>query len=198
MEKSEKLKDGTPIVIRSMKQDDLEGLVKFFAELPDEDRVYLRKDVTKREIVERGVQAALSDEVIRLVASADGGIVADGRLEIDSPGWTEDVAEFRLIVSRPYQHRGVGMLLARELFLAGARRKVEKITARFLKPQVAAMKIMKRLGFREEHVLRGLAKDLKGTQQDMIVMTCDLERIFTELEEFFQDGDWKGSVLSGV
>ena len=49
MEKATRLKDGTDVLLRSMTKDDLERSLAFFQGLPEEDRTYLRRDVTKRK-----------------------------------------------------------------------------------------------------------------------------------------------------
>jgi hypothetical protein len=55
MEKTEVLKDGTKVMIRELQVKDLDRLMKFFSSLPPEDRKYLRIDVTKRDVVHRGL-----------------------------------------------------------------------------------------------------------------------------------------------
>jgi ribosomal protein S18 acetylase RimI-like enzyme len=191
MEKTVRLKDGVEVQIRPLNRDDLYRSMTFFRELPEEDREYLRGDVTQHEVVERRIRDVDSGRVKRLVAVLDDRIIADGALELAGHEWTCHVGEVRLIVARDYQRRGLGMLMARELYALAASEKVEQILVSVLRPQTAARSIFRRLGFREEILLPKHAQDRSGRRQDLILMRCDLEAMWQELEHFFTESDWQ-------
>ncbi|MDH3402708.1 MAG: GNAT family N-acetyltransferase [Acidobacteriota bacterium] len=191
MQKHVKLKDQSEVLIREMTRDDLAASLAFFESLSEEDRTYLRRDVTKREVVERRIREVEAGTAIRLVAVADGQIVADGSLEISSEEWKAHVGELRLIIARPYRRKGLGIRLAGELFLLASSARVEEIVVRMMRPQKAARSIFRKLGFRQETVLPDYVKDLSGTRQDMILMRCDLEALWSEMEDFIATGDWQ-------
>lgn len=193
MEKKAKLKDGSEVLIRELKNDDLDKSLAFFRALPKEDRAYLRVDVTKRDVVERRINAMESEEISRLVAVVDGEIVADGSLEREHQEWKKHIAELRLIVAHPYQRKGLGLLMARELFALAASRKVEEILVRIMAPQVGALSIFKRLGFHQDAVLHDYVKDIDGEKHDLILMRCDLESLWRKLGDFMTDFDWQRS-----
>jgi len=191
MENTVHLKNGTEVLIRPLTKKDVEKSLAFFCALPEEDRRYLRGDVTRRDRVERRIREIDAGTVKRLVALVNDEIVADGALELAGEEWTAHVAELRLIVARPFQRKGLGMLMARELYGLAASEKVEQIVVRMARPQVAARNIFRRLGFREEMMLSDHVKDRTGTTHDLIVMRCDLEAIWNELEDFFGGADWQ-------
>lgn len=191
MEKKVKLKDRTEVLIRDMLPEDLDLSLDFFQSLPEEDRAYLRRDVVQREVVEKRILEIHSSEVIRLVAMADDQIVADGSIERSPEEWKKHVGELRLIVARPFRRKGLGRLMARELFLLAASAKMEEILVRMMRPQKAARKIFHRLGFRQEVVLPDYVVDREGKKQDMILMRCDLESLWREMEDFLATGDWE-------
>lgn len=186
-----KLKDLTEVLIRPMTEEDLDRSFEFFQGLPEEDRAYLRRDVTQRDVVEQRIWRARSERVKRLVAIADDRVVADGTLELESSGWKEHVGELRLIVARPFQRQGLGTLMARELYALAASEKVEQIVVKMMRPQVAARSIFRKLGFREETVFPDYVKDVSGRRQDLIVMRCDIEALWQELEDYLADSDWQ-------
>jgi len=185
------LKDGTRVVIRSMTRDDIEPSFAFFQRLPEEDRRYLRVDVTKRQNVERRIRTMDDDHVRRIVAVVDDEIVADGALELSREEWTAHTGEIRLIVSREYQRKGLGMLMARELYMLAAGEKLEDIVVRMARPQVAARSIFHKLGFVEEFSLPDHVLDRAGARHDLVLMRCDLSEMWRELETFFQHSDWQ-------
>jgi len=189
MKKTVRLKDETEVLIREMTVEDLERSLAFFQSLPEEDRAYLRRNVVQREVVERRIREMQSGDVRRLVAAADDQIVGDGSLELSSEEWKKHVGEVRLIVARPYQRKGLGVLMARELFLLAAGAKVDEVVVKMMRPQKSAQIIFHRLGFRQEVVLPDYLKDQAGRKQDMILMRCDLEALWRKMEDFLVLGD---------
>jgi len=191
IEKNLKLKDGRQVTVRSMHPTDVERSYEFFCALPEEDRKYLRVDVTRRRMVERRTTELDRSRVERLVVVHDDEIVADGALELEGHGWGDNIAEIRLIVARDWQRTGLGTLLARELFHLASQYRVDRIMARLMRPQTGAHRIMKRLGFSEEFLVPEHIRDQDGIWQDLIIMRCPLEDLWREMESEFQTSDWR-------
>lgn len=191
MKKQVELKDGREILIRPMTAEDLEGSVAFFAALPEEDRAYLRRDVTQREVVEQRIAEIESGAVQRLVAEVDGEIVADGALEISGEEWKKHLGEIRLIVARPFRRQGLGVLITYELYDLATAARVEEIIVKLMAPQEAGRGILERLGFEQQTIIPDYVQDLGGGKQDMVLMRCDLEALYRGMEEFLSTGDWE-------
>jgi GNAT superfamily N-acetyltransferase len=189
LDKSAKLRDGRNVVIRLMVPEDAEHSLRFFANLPEEDRRYLRTDVMRRSVVERRAKEVDPDRVLRLVAVDGTTIVADGALELAGHGWGTNIAEVRLIVARPYQRLGLGTVLARELYFLAAERKVDRIVVRMMRPQKGARRIFRQLGFKDEYLIPEHVRDLNGEWQDLIIMRCNLEDLWSEMEGMLEGAD---------
>jgi len=191
MEHKVKLKDGTEVVIRELALNDLEQSMAFFQALPKEDRVYLRVDVTKPENIEQRIKRMKIDNVYRYVAFAGDRIVADGALELEAEEWEQHMAELRLIVAHDYQRKGLGLLMARELFTLAASKNVEEVVARFMAPQKAARSVLEKLGFHQDTVLHDYVRDIDGNKRDLVLMRCDLKSLWEKLEDYISNFDWK-------
>ncbi len=192
MKKTVTLKDGSKVIIRPMKNKDLKESLAFFQTLPTEDLKYLRRDVNDLKILRERMKEMKSGQAVRIVVlSEEGNIIADGALELERSGWKEHIAELRLIVSREYQKQGLGTLLAKELYLEAARANVEDIVVKIMKPQVAAKKIFKKLGFKEDVEFRDYVRDRDGVKQDLIVMRCDLAALMEQWENYLAESDWQ-------
>lgn len=192
MEKKAHLRDGSEILIRELREDDVDRSLEFFRALPESDRLYLRNDVTRREVIEKRIEKMKEGACKRLIAVDETGrIVADGSLESESFAWRDHVAELRLIVASDFQRKALGMILARELYLIASSRGVEEIVAQFMAPQKAAFKIIERLGFTQEAVLPGHVKDTAGNRHDLIIMRCRLREVLDELERYIAHYDWQ-------
>jgi ribosomal protein S18 acetylase RimI-like enzyme len=136
-------------------------------------------------------RATETGRIQRIVAIANNEIAAEGVLELEGHGWKEHVGELRLFVRPAYQRKGLGMLMARELYALAAAAKVEEIVVKMMRPQIAAQKIFRRLGFHEEILIPDYVKDRSGEVQDLILMRCDLESLWKELEGYLAQSDWQ-------
>ena len=191
VDKTVSLKDENEVTIRNMRPKDVDLSFEFFCGLPEEDRRYLRVDVTRRDVVEWRTTEVDSGRVDRLVAVANGEIVADGSLELQGHGWGDGIGEIRLMVAQPYQHLGLGTLLARELYYLGMQHKLDRIVVRVMRPQSRAHRIMKRLGFKEEFLIPEHVRDQDGSWQDLIIMRCNLDELWNEMESLVEASDWR-------
>ena len=191
MEKIEILKDSTKVAIRNLTIDDLDKLMKFYRSLPQEDRKYLRVDVTNRNIVKQRIKSAELGNIVRIIAVHGDDIVADGALEIAAEQWRKHQGELRIIVAKKFQHKGLGMIMMRELYFLAVQKKVEKIIVKMMRPQIAARTICRKLGFREELLIPDYVLDLTGKTQDLVIMTCEIKDFWKELDHFYIDSDWQ-------
>lgn len=189
IKKAVSLKDGSQVVVRAMVPGDAQRSFEFFASLPEDDRRYLRVDVTRWEMVDRRTRELDSGRVIRLVADDGDIIVADGALELEGHGWGNNIAELRVMVARAYQRLGLGTIVARELYFLAAERKVDRIVVRMMRPQSGAHRIFRRLGFTEEFLIPEHVRDQDGQWQDLIIMRCNLEDMWREMERLLEGSD---------
>jgi GNAT superfamily N-acetyltransferase len=191
MDKTERMKDGTEVTIRRLVANDIDRLMEFYGSLPEEDRRYLKFDVTDRKVVAKRLRRVESGDDIRIAAVHGGVLVASGALELSGEGWSKHQGEIRVMVARPFQHRGLGTIMIRELYFIAVQNKIETIVARMMRPQAGAQKVFHRLGFRDETMLPDFVKDLQGGSQDLIVMTCDVKDLWKELDRNFSESDWQ-------
>lgn len=183
------LKDGTEITVRAMKDDDQKLSLDFFKSLDEEERLYLRMDVTKKENVKKRIEQMKSGQVHRIVATYKDKIIADGALELGQHGWEEHVGEMRIIVAYYFQKKGLGMIIARELYYLAAAEKLEEIVVRMMRVQIGAKKIFRKLGFHEEIMLPDHVKDINGRTRDLIIMKCNMKELWKEMEIYYQISD---------
>jgi L-amino acid N-acyltransferase YncA len=184
------LKDGRELRIRPVAMKDLDAIFEFFTGLPEVDRAYLRFDVTDRQVVEDRLREIQKwGRLKRLVVFEGETIVGTGVLELKDSEKDYDLAEVRLIVGHDTQRKGLGMLLARELFFLAARERIREVRARALRPQEAALSILRRMGFKEVEVLEDAATDRYGKLQDVILLACPLENLWNEMELLVENFD---------
>lgn len=191
MKKIETLKDGRKIQIRELHESDLDKLMKFYSGLTKEDRKYLKVDVTNREIVKERIKLIKTGHVDRIIALYEDEIIGDGTLELSGEDWRKHQGELRVIVAKPFRHKGLGMIMVRELYFIAVEKKLELMIVKMMRPQIAAQQIFRKLGFEKELLLPDYVRDLTGKRQDLIVMTVNLKELRNELEHFYHNSDWQ-------
>jgi ribosomal protein S18 acetylase RimI-like enzyme len=142
-----------------------EALVRFFADLPEGDRTFIREDVTDPEVV-RG-WAAGSPGVDRWVAVDDGGGVLGYVAVLRLPGWSDHVGEVRLVVSPGSRGSGLGRELARH---AVVQARLTKLVVEVVADQAPALALFTGLGFTGEALLVDHIRDRDGNLRDLMVL----------------------------
>lgn len=181
------LKDGTALTVRPVEAADKDALLAFYRNLPEEDRLFLRDDVTSQLWADRFIASIDQETVISLLAARGDEVVANGTLYRTMHGWTRHVAEVRLAVAREYQRRGLGTAMLRELVRLGTSCGVEKIVASVVDNQVGAIRAFEKRGFHREAVLKGHVKDIRGLKRDLVIMSNDVSHIWEAMAAMVAD-----------
>lgn len=181
------LKDGTKVTIRPLTVRDEAALKRFFLGLPEEDRLFLREDVTRPEVVERFIRDLDYNVVFPIVAEYGGEIVGDATLHMNRYGWSTHVGQIRVVIARNFQRKGLGTAMAKVLVRHAISRGLEKLVAEVVDNQTAAKKAFQRLGFVEEAKLKGHVRDIHGIKRDLVIMSNDVSHIWETMEALMAD-----------
>ena len=185
--KREKLKNGPEIILRPMVKDDFKALQEFFGRIPLEDRMFLKEDVSNPAVIASWIDSLDYSKVIPILAERNGKIIGDATLHRRSFGWLKHVGEIRLVIDANYRRRGLGLLLAREIFFLAIHLKLEKIMAEMMDTQHSAMKIFTTLGFKKEAELKNFVSALDGTKHNLVIMTHDVETLWDAMKNIISD-----------
>jgi ribosomal protein S18 acetylase RimI-like enzyme len=172
--KKVQLHTGTGVTIRPMVKEDADKLHTFFSRVPREDRLFLRDDVTMRDVIDAWARDLDYDRVLPLVAEVGGNIVGDATLHRRKFGWTSHVGKVRLLVDKDYRGKGLGTLMIEELIGVAKKAGLELLVAEIMGNQAAALSAFKRLGFQKEAVFYNYVKDQAGEERHLVVMMKNL------------------------
>jgi RimJ/RimL family protein N-acetyltransferase len=187
--KTVKTKDGSSVVIRPLTQDDGPALLVFFRALPADDRLFLREDVTKKEVIDRWITQLDYEEVLPIVAVKDSAIIGDATLHFHLYGWHRHMAEIRCVVAREYQKKGLGTILMHELVSHASQKGVDRIRAEMMDTQISAQKAFRRLGFKKEAELKNFVIDIDGKSHNLVIMVNDVSELWKKMEDLLIDYD---------
>lgn len=169
------LRTGASVTIRPMIKEDAGKLHAFFCRMPREDRLFLRDDVSLREVIDSWADELDYGKVLPLIAEVDDTIVADATLHRRKFGWTSHVGKVRLVVDRDYRGQGLGTLMIQELIDNAKKAGLEILVAEIMRGQMDALDVLKRLGFEKEAVFYNYVKDQTGEEHDLVIMMKNLQ-----------------------
>lgn len=171
------LEDDTKAVLRPLRREDKLGLARLFQRIPEEDRFYLKENVTAPEVIHQWTEHMDFERAIPIVAVVDGCIVADATLHRSRAAARRHVGELRIVVDPDYRGRGLGKRLIHELIELGRALELHKLFFELVDGRErAAIHAAVRAGFQEVAVLKERVKDIYGSFQDLVVLELPLGR----------------------
>jgi len=172
--KTAAIQSGTKVTIRPMVKEDEGKVFAFFGRVPAEDRLFLRDDVTRRDVIDAWCRELDYERVLPLVAEVGDAIVGDASLHRRKAGWTSHVGKVRVVVDRDYRHKGLGTRLMEELIDAAKKAGLELLVAEVMENQKTAITAFRHLGFEREAVFYNHVKDQGGKEHNLVVMIKNL------------------------
>jgi GNAT superfamily N-acetyltransferase len=107
--------------------------------MPQEDRLFLKDDVTTESWADRFIRRIERNEALSFVAETDGRIVAEATLYRPQHGWSAHVGELRVAVARSHRRRGLATILAGMLVKVATDQGADKIVVEVVENQVPAL-----------------------------------------------------------
>lgn len=177
--------DGQLVTVRPMEETDEKALLDFFRQLPEEDRFYLKDDVTSPDVIGHWAKNISFFRTFPLLALVDGRVVADATLHQKRPGGRRHMGEIRISVDPDYRNQGMGTKMVKELIEVAYLRRLELVTLELVEGMEAkAIGMAERLGFERRAVLTGHVKDQQGKTQDLVILELSVDRWYKEWYDF--------------
>jgi L-amino acid N-acyltransferase YncA len=162
---------GRNVSLRPLVAEDRVPLITFAGTLPEDDLLFLERDITQPAEVDVWIQDAVAGRLVTLVAWEDGAVIGYATFNRGAVRWTRHVAELRVVVGKSARGIGVGRLLLELAFEMVLDLEVTKVIARMTPDQARAQSLFKRLGFAEEAVLKDHALGANGITRDLLVLS---------------------------
>jgi L-amino acid N-acyltransferase YncA len=168
-------KDEASITLRPLQSGDEHELLEFFRRVPEEDRFYLKEDVTLAEVIHRWVEHIDYNRVFALVAVANGAIVGDATLHRSRSNARSHAGEIRVVVDPNFRNQGLGTMLLRELVDIATDSGLDSILFELVEEKEEdAIKVSERLGFTKVATIPNNVRDIDGRFHNSIVMQHNL------------------------
>jgi L-amino acid N-acyltransferase YncA len=179
-----RLLDGTSVTLRPMVPEDEAELLRFFTLLPEEDRRYLKEDVTSPEVIGRWAHQLDYNRALPLLAIRNGRIIGNATLHRRRSIARSHVGEVRVVVAAVYRTHGLGVAMLRELIAIAVNAGLERLVFELVaEKQQQAIEAAERLGFVRVANLPLHVKDETGKPHDLIILELPLGK-WTEWWQF--------------
>ena len=175
------LRDGARLVLRPMVREDVERLWEFFRRISPEDKMYLRHDVSRREVIEEWGEKLDYDHVLPIFALEGDRVVGDATLHRDRNGWKQRIGTIRIQIAEEFRNRGLGTVMIREMRHLGEKAALQYLVAEAIEEQHAAIRAFEKLGFERVAFYRNFVNDQKGRFHNLVVLHYPMSRADEEM-----------------
>ena len=165
---------GQDVTLKLMTPADRDGILAFARALPEDDLLFMSTDITQPEAVDFYMLSLHAGRVHGILAECDGKIVGYCNLLINELTWTRHLGEIQLMIAPEYRGRGLGHMLAGEIFVIAQDHGLQKVVARMAREQRGAIQVFEKMGFHAEALLADFVIDRRDRTHDLIVMTYDV------------------------
>jgi L-amino acid N-acyltransferase YncA len=165
---------GEEVVLRLMGAEDQERLLQFARNLPEDDLLFLRMDITDPAVVRDWAHNIVEGRTVTILAEVKGAVIGYASVHIDPVRWTRRIGEIRINLGPRYRSAGIGRQLCSEIFGAAQSLDLRTLVAQMTVDQKNARAVFERLGFRVEAFLAKWVEDRKGQFHDVLLMAYRL------------------------
>ena len=172
--------DGHAVTLRSMVPADGPALLQFARHLPQHDILFLRRDITKQEGIDKWVKDLENGIMYSILAEDEEGICGYSIIHLTDLEWSKHMADLRVSTSERARGIGLGRLLTRVAFNMALALGIEKVMARMTPDQQGARALFQELGFQPEALLKDAMKDRAGNYHDLLVMAVNVQTFLAQ------------------
>ena len=172
------------VTLRLLGPGDMAPMLELTRSIPDRDHLFLRRDITRDDVVEHWIEQQARGELATIVAEIDDRLGGYATVQPRTEPWSMHVGELRILVAPSERGHGLGRLLTQEAFALALASGLEKLTARMTIDQDAAIRTFEALGFRQEALLLEQVREPNGTKHDLLVYSCDVAAFHARLDAY--------------
>lgn len=167
------LRDGRKVVIRTLmhlSEEDQGHLVDLFHSVSPDELLFLPETLTMDRVMRRWEADLEAGGGVTAVAEIDGKIIGHAAIHRLAAEWLRHVGEIDLLVASDYRGSGLGEQLAKAALDQAKAAGFSKISVDMVAGQDRAIALFKKLGFEQEGLRKGHARDRDGNFWDMVMM----------------------------
>jgi GNAT superfamily N-acetyltransferase len=170
-----KLRDGTPVTVRPLGKRDEVKLHKFLLAVPEEERLFIKQPVFKREVVRDWCRHADFDRNLPLLMLHGQKIIGEATLHQRLGGWKRHVGLVTLLTHPEYRGRDASKILVGEIIEIARHSGLRRLEAEVNGERKIALHALSHLGFHTLMNLEDYVLDMKAVTHDYVLLGLDLK-----------------------
>lgn len=171
------LKQGKEALIRPLEKLDEEMLARFYQEIPESDRWFMRYDVLNPHIIHKWIEGIDTGTVYSVIALSDNRIVGHASLHLRGHGCTRHIGRIRIMIVPEFRHLRLGTWMLLDIIKLAMDTGLEELRSDFVVGiEDAAIEAAHKLDFFERAELKNYVKDSCGNFHHMVIMTKRLHK----------------------
>jgi L-amino acid N-acyltransferase YncA len=173
------LRDGSALTVRPLEPGEADGLLDFFLGVPEDERFFLKDDVTSPELIREWTQHLDFDRALPLVALYNGQIIAEGVLIRRRGKARSHVGEVRITVTPSWRGKGIGTAIIRELCDIANDAELDRVLLEVVEDcEANAREAAEAMGFVHAGTIAGGARDIDGHLHDIVLLAMPLGKYY--------------------
>lgn len=169
------LKGGFKAQLRPLEREDEEDFFKFFQQVPEEERLFIKHRVEDRDVIRKWCSEIDYLAKLPILAIHDSMVVGAATLHQPQGGWKRHIGRVSVLVLPNYRGRGLARRMVSEISNLAQHAGLDFVEAEFISGQEAAIKMFGILGFAPIVSLPKYVRDLQGKSHDYTLMSMKLK-----------------------
>lgn len=166
---------GHTVSIRKMTPADGPLVLDFARSLPEEDKIYLRWDITTEEGVNEWVRNINVGLTTSFLVEEEGNVVAYGSLHHHLLTWTRHQGELRILITPALRGGGLGQMLVKDIYQAAKDLGLKRLVVQIASDQPRVRHMFEEIGFHAEALLTDWVIDRNDRMSDLIIMSMEID-----------------------
>jgi L-amino acid N-acyltransferase YncA len=173
------LRDGAVVRIRPLDRDDGAALLHFFLGIPEDERFFLKDDVTSPAVIKEWTGHLNYNRALPIVAVESGQIIGEAVLVRRRGNARSHVGDLRVTVAPAWRNKGLGTALIRELCDIANDADLDKVLFELVEGcQTGAAEAARAIGFVAAGRIDGGARDTDGHLHDVTILSMPLGKYY--------------------
>jgi N-acetylglutamate synthase-like GNAT family acetyltransferase len=172
--KEVRLENESACSLRPLEEKDEEALLKFFADIPQTELLFIKHRVTERSVIHDWCANIDLERNFPLLGCLNEQVLGVCTLHQQLGGWKRHIGRVSVHVHPKSRGLGLARNLVTEIIEVARQSGLERIEAEFVGEQQAGMKMFSHLGFTQLFRLEDYVKDMQAISHDYVVMGLDL------------------------
>jgi GNAT superfamily N-acetyltransferase len=169
-----RLRDGTEVAIRPLQSRDETKLAKFFAAVPEPERLFIKQPVTNRAVLRDWCRKTDFGQNLPLLMLHGSKIIGEATLHQRLGGWKRHIGIVTVLTHPDYRGRDVAKMLVEEIVLVARHLGLKKLEAELNGERKVAIRALEIIGFEQLYRLPDYVLDMQSRSHDYVMLGMDL------------------------